>query len=298
MYGLSRTTIVLDCHALCAGQSSASVAAHTGLLDLPLEFAELIASKLTHDAARTLASTSTACMALVLEAHPDLPALRVDAILARIVARLPVHSSAPAQQRSTVRLTCVLPGQCILLFNVFLTWRNAVTACAAMCTTLTRTRSGARSVLPQAALPWVKKVALDTATCRGEYFLPKGLTAQEVHSYRHRYNWHSRPTAAAHWLPASCAATVRVLNLSRTYIQRIPEDLAMLVELDLANCWSPSWTDFLSTCKQRLAAARAGRHGHRHLQRTGDARAGGAECERLQVSAGRLATSCLRVWFD
>lgn len=80
--------------------------AHTGLLDLPWDIAKLVASKLTHAAARSLASTSTACMVLVLEAHPDLPALRVDAAMQRIVARLPVgSSSAPTQQRSNNCIT-------------------------------------------------------------------------------------------------------------------------------------------------------------------------------------------------
>lgn len=157
-----------------AGKTAANSMGPTALLELPPDVAALIVCKLTKTAARSLAASSTACMSLVLDVRPDV-SLRVDLALARIVARLPVDGHPSAKQRSSVRMECVLPGPDSHMFRVCFTWRGAVLACAAICETGTRTHSGARFVLPAAALPLVREVVCLSGLERELTSLPEGM---------------------------------------------------------------------------------------------------------------------------
>lgn len=207
------------------------------LLDLPRDVTAIIMTMLTRDAVRAFAATSTAAFTLVLDQRADLVEFRVASGLVRVIARL----SGSVCQRSILRTICYLPPPSEQPWHLRMPLHAAVRVysslggCASAAASVACTKSGEPLLL--VLMPATMRAVLPCITCvecNGEapdtlLAVPPGMAAlQEVKLHDCKLR--------VHWLYASSAVTVRVLDITGSSAVRLPEGMRSLTQLSARFC--------------------------------------------------------------
>lgn len=211
------------------------------LLSLLPDLVALIASKLTHAAARAFAATSTAYLRLVLESRADLAEFQVAPGLERAIAYLHSSTRVTCYKRSNVFLSCCQLPAChnASAFGIHVSLTTAALICRHTLRTRAHATPGVAAIVrtaPRAALPSITHIQFELRLDRQEVALPPGMTAlcdATLSSCRLSHAC----------LPASSAAALRILHLDGSSLAVLPQGLTALQWLDVGECCNlaPNW---------------------------------------------------------